>query len=242
MRTKCIALLTLVLMTLSGHAQSTDEVKAQINDIKKKTNIYLYGESTAATPQDAQDQAEQILYDEINKWAATKKKLQGTSDYLINNKTSMVSSLATTRGNMYRCLMYVKKDDIQKANNADIVGNTRPVQTEGETPAQQPAVVGPLPAPAASLYPDAVKKLAAANTYKEAIALADQLKQQGALTELVTDRFPENAKTYYLIVYSADGRVQALLTPGPQRVNVCTGDYDSEQNHKGCKAFAFKAN
>ena len=129
MRNKCLALITLLFVAFSGFAQkANNDVKAQINDIKKKTNLYIYGEATAATAQDAQDLAEEILYDEINKWAATRKKLQGTSDFLINNKKSMVSSLATTRGNMFRCLMYVKKSDIQKADNADVVENTLPQQ------------------------------------------------------------------------------------------------------------------
>ena len=58
MRNKCLALITLLFVAFSGFAQkANNDVKAQINDIKKKTNLYIYGEATAATAQDAQDLA-----------------------------------------------------------------------------------------------------------------------------------------------------------------------------------------
>lgn len=239
MRNKCLALITLLFVAFSGFAQkANNDVKAQINDIKKKTNLYIYGEATAATAQDAQDLAEEILYDEINKWAATRKKLQGTSDFLINNKKSMVSSLATTRGNMFRCLMYVKKSDIQKADNADVVENTLPQQ-----PAQRmQTTVESITPTSHALYPDAVRELARISNYQQIIARAREMKASGNISELVDDRFPQEPGAYYLVVYSTDGKVKAILTPGTKRINVLTGDEDSEKNYRGCKAFAFKAN
>lgn len=72
------------------------------------------------------------------------------------------------------------------------------------------------------------------------IAKAQAYKTLGEIVELVTNKFPESIEQYYLVIYDQQGRVQALLTPGMQRVNVCTGNDDSEKNYHGCKAFAFK--
>ena len=90
------------------------------------------------------------------------------------------------------------------------------------------------------LYPQAVKALASIRTYKDVLAKAQEFRQTGEIVELVTANFPESIEQYYLVVYDQNGRVQALLTPGMQRVNVCTGNDDSEKNYHGCKAFAFK--
>ena len=256
MKTRVLALLALFLTALCGMAQEVQEVKAQINDIKKKTSVYLYSEITAATEQEARDLAEELLYDEINKWAATKKKLQGSPSLLINNKKSCISTLTTPRGNMFRCFMYIKKSDIQKADNADLVDNpgARPAPNAplgSKTPATPAAEakkeaplqssVDEIPPPGSRpRYPQSVRTLASIRTYRDILAKAQELKQSGEIVELVTANFPENIEQFYLVGYDTDGRVQALLTPGMQRVNVCTGNDDTERNYHGCKAFAFK--
>ena len=241
--------------------------------------------------------AEDLLYEEINKWAATQQNLQASQKFLVNNKTSCITTLSTTRGNMFRCFMYIRKSDIQNANNADLVENTslksdRDVQTsttvQTSTAAQsdstsqtsaaaqadstsqttttsvpiqskaaaQPVVDGPTikeekvvtqsstqdvtETGSRSLYPQVVKTLATLRTYSDMIAKAQAYKTLGEIVELVTNKFPESIEQYYLVIYDQQGRVQALLTPGMQRVNVCTGNDDSEKNYHGCKAFAFK--
>lgn len=254
MRIRVLALLSLFLTAWCGSmAQDVQEVKAQINDIKKKTSVYIYAEVTAASEQEAKDLAEEFLYEEVNKWAATKKKLQGSEKFLVNNKKSCISSLTTTRGNMFRCFMYIKKSDIQKADNADLVENTnQPVANAAQRTAHPSQSAKKDSAPLQSsveiipetgsrpLYPQAVKALASIRTYKDVLAKAQEFRQTGEIVELVTANFPESIEQYYLVVYDQNGRVQALLTPGMQRVNVCTGNDDSEKNYHGCKAFAFK--
>ena len=54
-----VAILCMLSFSLC-YAQSTEEVKKQINDIKKKTGVYLYGEATAETEQDARNLAEEF--------------------------------------------------------------------------------------------------------------------------------------------------------------------------------------
>lgn len=292
MRIKTFALVfPLFFTSLCAVGQEVTDVKTQINQIKKNTSDYIYAEITATTEPDAKMLAEDLLYEEINKWAATQQNLQASQKFLVNNKTSCITTLSTTRGNMFRCFMYIRKSDIQNANNADLVENTslksgRDVQTsttaqsdstsqtsaaaqadstsQTTTPsvpiqskaAAQPVVDGPTikeekvvtqsstqdvtETGSRSLYPQVVKTLATLRTYSDMIAKAQAYKTLGEIVELVTNKFPESIEQYYLVIYDQQGRVQALLTPGMQRVNVCTGNDDSEKNYHGCKAFAFK--
>ncbi len=286
MRIKTFALaFPLFFTSLCAVGQEVTDVKTQINQIKKNTSDYIYAEITATTESDAKMLAEDLLYEEINKWAATQQNLQASQKFLVNNKTSCITTLSTTRGNMFRCFMYIRKSDIQNANNADLVENTSlksdrdvqisttvqtsttaqsdstsqttttsaPIQSEA---AAQPVVVGPTikeekvitqsrtqdvtETGSRSLYPQVVKTLATLRTYSDMIAKAQAYKTLGEIVELVTNKFPESIEQYYLVIYDQQGRVQALLTPGMQRVNVCTGNDDSEKNYRGCKAFAFK--
>lgn len=305
MRIKTFALaLPLFFTSLSAVGQEVTDVKAQINQIKKNTSDYIYAEITATTESDAKMLAEDLLYEEINKWAATQQNLQASQKFLVNNKTSCITTLSTTRGNMFRCFMYIRKSDIQNANNADLVENTNiksdrnvqtsttvqtstaaqpdstsqtsvtvlpnstsqtttstsqttttsvPVQSEVEaqTVVEEPMVKEEKVVTQSrtqdvtetgshSLYPQVVKTLATLRTYNDMIVKAQAYKTLGDIVELVTNKFPESIEQYYLVIYDQQGRVQALLTPGMQRVNVCTGNDDSEKNYHGCKAFAFK--
>ena len=294
MRIKTFALaFPLFFTSLCAVGQEVTDVKSQINQIKKNTSDYIYAEITATTEPDAKMLAEDLLYEEINKWAATQQNLQASQKFLVNNKTSCITTLSTTRGNMFRCFMYIRKSDIQNANNADLVENTSlksdrsttvqtstttqsdsisqtsaaaqpdstsqtattsvPIQSEA---AAQPVVEGPTikdekvvtqsstqdvtETGSRSLYPQVVKTLATLRTYSDMIAKAQAYKTLGEIVELVTNKFPESIEQYYLVIYDQQGRVQALLTPGMQRVNVCTGNDDPEKNYHGCKAFAFK--
>lgn len=292
MRIKTFALVfPLFFTSLCAVGQEVTDVKTQINQIKKNTSDYIYAEITATTEPDAKMLAEDLLYEEINKWAATQQNLQASQKFLVNNKTSCITTLSTTRGNMFRCFMYIRKSDIQNANNADLVENTslksgRDVQTsttaqsdstsqtsaaaQADSTSQTTTPSVPIQSKAAaqsvveepsikeekvvtqsrtqdvtetgsrSLYPQVVKTLATLRTYSDMIAKAQAYKTLGEIVELVTNKFPESIEQYYLVIYDQQGRVQALLTPGMQRVNVCTGNDDSEKNYHGCKAFAFK--
>ena len=300
MRIKPFALaFPLFFTSLCAVGQEVTDVKSQINQIKKNTSDYIYAEITATTEPDAKMLAEDLLYEEINKWAATQQNLQASQKFLVNNKTSCITTLSTTRGNMFRCFMYIRKSDIQNANNADLVENTslksdRDVQTsttvtvqtsttaqsdstsqtsaatQPDSTSQTATTSVPIQSEAAaqpvveepsikeekvvtqsrtqdvtetgsrSLYPQVVKTLATLRTYSDMIAKAQAYKTLGEIVELVTNKFPESIEQYYLVIYDQQGRVQALLTPGMQRVNVCTGNDDSEKNYHGCKAFAFK--
>lgn len=88
---------------------NTDEIKKQINKIKKN-NQYIYAESTAPTETDARNYAEEKLYEEINVWVETRRKLKKSSNLVVNNKKELWTILEMPRGsNMFRSFIYVKK-------------------------------------------------------------------------------------------------------------------------------------
>lgn len=90
------------LPLLSLWADNVDDVKKQINKIKKD-NQYIYAESTAPTEADARSYAESKLYEEVNEWVATRRRLKKSTNLIVNNRKELWTMLSMPRGNnMYR--------------------------------------------------------------------------------------------------------------------------------------------
>ena len=223
-----------------GTVAQTDrgEVKKSIAQIKKSSS-YIYADVTAPTAEEARRAAEEALYAKINEWAATKKKLQGAENFLINNKRTDFQTLSTTRGNMYQAVVYVKKADIQKADNADIIENTNPAPADDAAlPSSRVEEIG-----SQAVYPAIVKKIAMLKTYDELAKAVQTGKGNGSITNYARySKEQAGAEEYYFAVYDRSGNVVALLSPGTTRVNVMTGENDSLDNYKGCGAIIFKTN
>ena len=229
MRIRTLILCFSCLFSVLCYGQETDEVKKKINSIKK-SNAYIWADVTAENEEAAKALADQNLYEEINKWAALQKKMKGASGFLVNNKQDYTSTLYTPRGNMCRCFVYLKKNDIQKANNADIIENT--IQSQ----------VQPIVKQESSVYPEIIKELAGIVDYQ---TLADRVirhKEAGRIVSYARYASLDDPKKYYLAIYNRDGRVMALLTPGNPRTNIQTGDEAGVENYKGCGAIGFLIN
>lgn len=217
----------LLLNCLITQSQEIDLVKKQINSIKKDTETYIYGESTAPTENEATATAEEILYDEVNKWAqGNKARLNAASRYL---KITKLSILKTPRGNMMRCLCYVRKADLEKVTEGAMVTPAAERKTQTTTSPAQKAV-----------YPDFIREVAGISDYPKLDMRLTQAKQQGTITDYARNAFPANPEQYYFAIYNPTGRVIALLTPGSNRINIRTGEPDSLSNYKGNKAVGFK--
>ena len=81
--------ITLCLLALTAaQAGPTDDVKKEINKIKKSSQ-YIYAESTAPTEEDARAYAEERLFDEVNKWVSTQKKMKGSANLVVNNRKEL---------------------------------------------------------------------------------------------------------------------------------------------------------
>lgn len=119
---KLILFAVMLLLATTAGADNNDEAKKKINSIKKDSQ-YLYAEATAPTEQEAHDIAEEMLYEEINAWAASRKKLQKSSSLAVNNTQSLWTTMSLPRGNMIRSFIYVKKSDILPVENSEVIDN-----------------------------------------------------------------------------------------------------------------------
>lgn len=213
------------LPLVASLADQTDDVKAQINKIKKSSQ-YIYAESTAPTETDARHYAEEKLYEEVNAWVATQKKMKKSSNFVVNNKKELWTTLSMPRGsNMFRSFIYVKKSDIMPTDNATIIPNNN-----------LPAVEETLKVS----LPEAVSTIAECTLYSDMSTKIKQLKAEGKIKNYARYAALSNPDNCYLVVYNREGKVVAVLTPGTERRNVKTNKPDSVKNYSGCGAIGFE--
>ena len=233
MNHKTIIMSCLLLFGICAHAQDNDvKVKKQINSIKKNSQ-YLYGEATAESEVEAKDLAEDILYQEINQWAAQKKRLKNSPHIVVSNKKELQTALSLPRGNMHRYFVYVKKSDLMPGENVEVIDNSIPEVSTVEH-ITQPSTE--------QEYPEAVKIIASYTDYYNMADKIKDLKTEGKIRHYARYASLEKPEIYYLAIYNTEGRVVALLTPGTNRTNVKTGQPDKVTNYSGCGAIGFSVN
>ncbi|MCL1615471.1 hypothetical protein M3090_03530 [Bacteroides sp. ET71] len=218
--------ITLCLLALTAaQAGPTDDVKKEINKIKKSSQ-YIYAESTAPTEEDARAYAEERLFDEVNKWVSTQKKMKGSANLVVNNRKELWTTLSMPRGtNMYRYFIYVKKKDIIPTDNAVVIANeSRPAVEEKLQP----------------VLPEAVNLLAGITDYYAMAEKVKQLKAEGKIEDYGRYASLDDPDECYLIIYNREGKVVAILTPGPERLNVKTNQPDGVANYSGCGAIGIE--
>ena len=213
------------LVPMAVWAGSVDDVKKQINQIKKSSQ-YIYAESTAPTEADARTYAEERLYDEVNKWVATQKKLKGSASLVVNNRKELWTTLSMPRGsNMFRYFVYVKKSDILPTENAVVIANENLPAVEEKL---QPTL------------PEAIQVVADYTDYYKMAEKVKQLKEEGKIEEYARYASLDDPDECYLVIYNKEAQVVAVLTPGPERLNVKTGKPDGIANYRGCGAIGIK--
>lgn len=226
MQMRILLSLALSLVSLAAAwAGPVDDVKKEINKIKKSTQ-YIYAESTAPTEEEARAYAEERLFDEVNKWVSTQKKMKGSANLVVNNRKELWTTLSMPRGaNMHRYFVYVKKKDIIPTDNAVVIANeSRPAVEEKLQP----------------VLPEAINLLAGITDYYAMAEKVKQLKTEGKIGDY--DRYAslDDPDKYYLVVYNKEAKVVAILTPGPERLNVKTNLPDGVANYSGCGAIGIR--
>lgn len=219
--------IALCLLSLaSAFGQTTDDIKKQINKIKKSSQ-YIYAEATAPTEKDARTYAEERLFDEVNKWVATQKKMNGSANLVVNNRKELWTPLSIPRGtNMFRYFVYVRKKDIIATDNAVVIENKNRATVEEKLQL---------------VLPESISLLAGITDY---YAIADKVKQMEAEGKIKGyNRYAslDDPDKYYLIIYNKEAKVVAILTPGPDRLNVKTNQPDGVSNYRGCGAIGVEA-
>ena len=123
-----IVLCCMVACVLAALSQSVEEQKRKINTIKKSSS-YIYAEATLDNEQDALDLAQELLYQRINEYIATKKKFKDAKEAVVINQNYASEQIKLPRGNMFRAFMYVKKSDVIPTENA-VVGRVETNEEE----------------------------------------------------------------------------------------------------------------
>ena len=221
---RLLFVLAALLVFAFAKADNSNDIKKKINSIKKNSQ-YLYAEATAPTEDEAYDIAEEMLYEEVNEWAATKKKLQNSVNIAVNNKQSLWTTISLPRGNMFRSFIYVKKSDILPVENSDIINNTN----------IQPSEVTALQSSIEKILPKTVETLAECTEYSDFVSKVKQFKTEGKLRSYARYAQLDNPEVCYLAIYNK----VAILSPGNERHNINTGNPDSVANYSGCGAIGF---
>jgi hypothetical protein len=204
---------------------NTDEIKKQINKIKKN-NQYIYAESTAPTETDARNYAEEKLYEEVNAWVETQRKLKKSSNLVVNNKKELWTILEMPRGsNMFRSFIYVKKNDILPVENSTVITNTNIPVVEEKIKEELPVVIN---------------KLASYTKYADIVEEIKKMKENGQIKEYARYASLNNPDVCYLIIYNRDAKIEAILTPGKERRNIKTNKPDGVKNYSGCGAIGIE--
>lgn len=218
--------ITLCLLALTAaQAGPTDDVKKEINKVKKSSQ-YIYAESTAPTEEEARAYAEERLFDEVNKWVSTQKKMKGSANLVVNNRKELWTTLSMPRGtNMFRYFVYVRKKDIIPTDNAVVIANE-----------SLPAVEEKLQ----PVLPEAINLLAGITDYYAMAEKVKQLKAEGKIEDYGRYASLDDPDECYLIIYNKEAKVVAILTPGPERLNIKTNQPDGVANYSGCGAIGIE--
>ncbi len=233
---KILVFLGVIILGLPVFAQDYDAERKQINRVKKSNN-YIYGEATAESKEDAKSIAEDILYQEINKWVATQKKLKGSTNIVVNNRKELQTFYSLPRGNMYRHFVYVKKSDLVPVENAEVIGNSEGVSQDISSSKSKVETIDTQANKAQ--YPEVVNELAAYTDYYNMADKIKEFKEAGKISYYARYASLEKPEIYYLAIYNTSGKVVAILSPGENRTNVITGQPDKVTNYSGCGAIGF---
>ncbi len=231
-----------------------DTQKKEINKVKK-SNQYLYGEATMATQEEAMLLAEDLLYSNINQWIAEQKKLNAANKVVVVNTKQLWGNIALPRGNMFRAFYYVKKSDILPAENTNVIEKKR--TEDGGTS------VEPLPAEEVAagegqfkevvseevkieeeettgvIISPVVREVAEVTDFAKLQSVLNRLKAEGKVKDFNRYAALANKDDYYLIIYNREGKIEAVLSKGPSRLNVKTGQADGVENYAGRGAIGF---
>lgn len=121
---KLITMLISVVIAFAASAQSDDmSASKRINKIKRD-GAYIYAEATASTEAEARNICDEIIKVEISKYVASKKNLSNADQVIIKDTRYEQQYLTMPRGEMTRVFIYVKKSDIEAADNVSTLSGS----------------------------------------------------------------------------------------------------------------------
>lgn len=215
-----ICTLTLLLfLGLSLSAQSIDEQKKEINRVKKNFSQYIYVEVIDSQEDVALTKARHYLQDEIDEYVSNTKKLRSANSVVALNVKEQ--TITMPRGDKYRAFVYVKKADI-------IPSESKPIETK--------------PVATPSRREQTINKLLSLKVFSELETNLPQLQTEKKIGHYAKFKHLGEPEKYILVIYNQQGVIEAVLSEGPNRKNLRTGQSDSEKNYKGRGAFGIIIN
>ena len=200
----------------------------RINSIKRSSQ-YLYAEATMPTAAEALEVANDLLLIQIKEYTGSKKAFED-KDILIRNINSSRDSVQLRRGDMIKVFLYVKKSDIQTAENATLLAAAAPEKPqEAPVPGNVEKVVLPEPeekAPEAApgkedaslklelaWQQNVVDQLLGATSFSSAKALLSRMKAEYKIKKTGPLSTCKNPAECFMLI-GKDGKVETVLGPG----------------------------
>lgn len=241
MRTKVYKWMLVLFFTMTGvaGAQQTDEMKKEINRVKKST-LYLYAETTMSDKEEALSTAMEMLEKEVQRWVQTQRRKDGQeSDLVLTNIGRISNKMELPRGDMYRAFVYIKKSDVIVSRNTKVA---KMEETDsGELPdGEFRSHYEPVGGTVVEIYPEAVQRLLVLAKFEEIEPCLSALKREGKVKEYGRYASLPDPSEYMLVIYNRNYKVVAVLNEGKERMNLKTNRPDSVANYKGCGAVGVK--
>lgn len=235
-RVSCAVLAALACLSTVSAQTSIEEQKEEINNIKKNKS-YISAEATLPDKQSAVDLARDILYQKINEWVASQKKFVGSEKVVTVNTNYATEDMMLPRGNMFRAFMYVKKSDIIPVTNVTV--NDTPEMKVADKNGVTPAAIEPIFDPKVEAV---TKELLDAGNTGRLSAVLGRLKQERKIAEYNKLSALSAPEQFFMVIFTREGNIEAVLSDGAERVNMRTGKADAIGNYKGCGAIGVKIN
>ena len=217
-------LCALLLVSVMAWSQGAKK----INSINRSSQ-YLYAEATMPTAAEALEVANDLLLIQIKEYTGSKKAFED-KDILIRNINSSRDSVQLRRGDMIKVFLYVKKSDIQTAENATLLAAAAPEKPqEAPGPGNVEKVVLPEPeekAPEAApgkedaslklelaWQQNVVDQLLGATSFSSAKALLSRMKAEYKIKKTGPLSTCKNPAECFMLI-GKDGKVETVLGPG----------------------------
>ena len=235
-------------------SQTDSEKRIRIGEVQQNYELYFRGDATEESADKALERALSALQQEIDTYAETAKGVV----VVLNAVAEKTSVVEMKRGDMFRAFVYVKKEDVVVPADAVSApaaeGTPVPAAPAAVEPApaavETPVPVAPAavePAPAAVETPvsapqkeeSALEEIKRVKTLSELRPLLVRRKENGDVLDYNRYSALTDAAMYYVVVFSREGDVIAVLSPGrEERVNLNTGMEESLSKYKGYGAIA----
>ena len=257
--TICFAFLLLPFAN-SVFAQTDSEGKAQINQVLKDHDDYIYSDITSSSEEKALQQAMSLIEKELQNY--TSGNGNAGDEVTTGIVTKDVVKVTVARGDQYRAFVYIKKSAVDAAEASNANNTTAssspsvPAQTKAATTpsAEKPAPqrVTEVSAPATSgrvVYntsrttdSDIITAITAMSTLQELGSYLPEKRKCGAISHYDNYRSLSDPAAYYLVACDkTTGQIVAVLSPGRDiRTNLKTHQADKVENYQNCKIIGFR--